>query len=351
MPRVEELFEVRIPKGAAILADIDGVAHIDETSESRKVKISSLEQYREDHELPASSELLVQDGQYVEAGMPLARSLPPPPADDGSEALEQWTPTELVAGIGGRVELGEGALSVVYEDVEERDYTIPPAVRLLVRDGAAVKAGEALTAGPLNPHDILRIRGSEELQRYLVEEVQKVYRSQGVGIHDKHVEIILRQMLRRVQVESPGDAEYIPGQSVDRFEFQAKTAMVLAEGGEPATAKPVLLGITRASLLTESFLAAASFQETTRVLTEAVVSGARDRLLGLKENVIIGRLIPARVEAFKERPPSLATEYEPGMLPPGWFEGEELTYTDGHGNGHEDGHGSDTELFIDPADE
>ena len=203
----------------------------------------------------------------------------------------------------------------------------------------------------MNPHDILRIRGKEELQHYLVEEVQKVYRSQGVGIHDKHVEVILRQMLRRVQVESRGDAEFIPGQSIDRFEFQTKNAMVLAEGGEPATAKPVLLGITRASLLTESFLAAASFQETTRVLTEAVVSGARDRLLGLKENVIIGRLIPARVEAFKERPPSLEPEVEAGMLPPAWFEGEELTYANGHGNGHEDDPQLDAELFIDPADE
>ena len=164
-----------------------------------------------------------------------------------------------------------------------------------MKDGDEVKAGDALTAGPLNPHDILRVQGKDEVQRYLAEQVQRVYRSQGVQIHDRHVEVVIRQMSRRVQVDTAGDAEYIPGQSVDLFDFQNKNMEVLAEGGEPATAKPVLLGITRSSLLTDSFLAAASFQETTRVLTEAAASGAEDHLLGLKENVIIGRLIPARV--------------------------------------------------------
>ena len=170
---------------------------------------------------------------------------------------------------------------------------------LLVNTGDEVTAGQALTQGPLNPHDILNIRGKDELQKYLVDEVQQVYRSQGVAIHDKHIEIILRQMLRRVQVESTGDTELIPGQMVDKFEFQDRNARVLAEGGEPATAKPMLLGVTRASLLTDSFLAAASFQETTRVLTQAAVSGAHDWLLGLKENVIIGRLIPAQVDSLQ----------------------------------------------------
>ena len=145
----------------------------------------------------------------------------------------------------------------------------------------------------------MNIRGKYELQKYLVDEVQAVYRSQGVSIHDKHIEIILRQMLRRVQVESTGDTELIPGQMVDKFEFQDRNERVLAEGGEPATAKPMLLGVTRASLLTDSFLAAASFQETTRVLTQAAVSGAHDWLLGLKENVIIGRLIPAQVDSLQ----------------------------------------------------
>jgi DNA-directed RNA polymerase subunit beta' len=177
-----------------------------------------------------------------------------------------------------------------------------------VKDGDQAKAGDALIGGPLNPHDILNISGKDDLQRYLVNEVQQVYQSQGVSIHDKHIEIILRQMLRRVQVESTGDCDLIPGQMVDRFEFQERNAKVLAEGGEPATAKPVLLGVTRASLLTDSFLSAASFQETTRVLTQAAVSGARDTLLGLKENVIIGRLIPARLNLSEDGVSGLSLE-------------------------------------------
>ena len=199
----------------------------------------------------------------------------------------------------GRVQLSRGSLSIVWEDVEEREHIISRSALLLVNTGDEVTAGQALTQGPLNPHDILNIRGKAELQKYLVDEVQQVYRSQGVAIHDKHIEIILRQMLRRVQVESTGDTELIPGQMVDKFEFQDRNARVLAEGGEPATAKPMLLGVTRASLLTDSFLAAASFQETTRVLTQAAVSGAHDWLLGLKENVIIGRLIPAQVDSLQ----------------------------------------------------
>jgi len=192
---------------------------------------------------------------------------------------------------------------------------------MLVKDGDTVRAGDPLISGPMNPHDILHIRGKDDLQSYLVDQVQQVYQSQGVGIHDKHIEIILRQMLRRVQVESTGDSEYIPGQMVDKFQFQDQNDKVLAEGGEPTTAKPVLLGITRASLLTDSFLSAASFQETTRVLTQAAVSGAQDFLTGLKENVIIGRLIPARVEIpgmeelLKPQPAPAIAAVSPG----GWL--------------------------------
>ena len=166
--------------------------------------------------------------------------------------------------------------------------------------GVTVRAGDPLTSGPFNPQDILRILGREAVQRYLVSEVQTVYRSQGITINDKHIEIIVRQMLRKVRVDTPGDTELLPGELVDRFAFEENNAKVLAEGGEPATASPVLLGVTRASLSTESFLAAASFQETARVLTEASVNGATDHLLGLKENVIIGRLIPARLDISEE---------------------------------------------------
>ena len=194
------------------------------------------------------------------------------------------------------MEVAEDCISVIWEDVETREHVIPGAADLLVSDGGSVIAGDPLTRGPKNPHDILRILGKDDLQSHLVDQVQAVYQSQGVGIHDKHIEIILRQMLRRVQVKEPGDTEFIPGEVVDKFAFQEQVAKVLAEGGEPATADQVLLGVTRASLRTDSFLSAASFQETTRVLTEAAVRGQQDYLLGLKENVIIGRLIPAQVE-------------------------------------------------------
>jgi DNA-directed RNA polymerase subunit beta' len=175
---------------------------------------------------------------------------------------------------------------------------------LLVANGTEVKAGEQLTEGPLNPQEILRIMGREAVQRYLVDEVQKVYRSQGVNIHDKHIQTIVHQMLCKVRIDSAGDTELLPGELIDSFDYADLNAKVLVEGGEPATAHPALLGITRASLNTDSFLAAASFQETTRVLTEAAVTGSTDRLFGLKENVIIGKLIPARcrIAAVEELP-------------------------------------------------
>jgi DNA-directed RNA polymerase subunit beta' len=322
LPRVEELCEARVPKGAAILADIDGVVEIEGGEEGRHLRVISREEFREEYVLPEDAQWLVEEGEYVEPGTVLARAQQALASPNGASEAPQPQPTqEVVANIAGRVSLSAKALSIVWEDVEERDHLIPASAHILVNHGAQVKAGDALTAGPLNPHDILRIRGKEELQRYLVDEVQQVYRAQGVSIHDKHIDIILRQMLRRVQVESTGDSDFIPGQMVDKSEFQEKNAEVLAEGGEPATAKPVLLGVTRASLLTDSFLAAASFQETTRVLTQASVSGAHDWLLGLKENVIIGRLIPARVEipGMKEilaprRTPELAA-----VAPGGWL--------------------------------
>jgi DNA-directed RNA polymerase subunit beta' len=296
LPRVEELFEARVPKGAAILADIDGIVEIESDNEGRTLRLVSREEFREDYPVPENAQLLVAEGEYVEPGMILAGTLPT--LAGGNGASQEATPPveQVVANIGGRVELGSRGISIIWEDVEEREHIIPASARILVAKGDQVKAGDALISGPLNPHDILHIRGKDELQRYLVDEVQQVYLSQGVSIHDKHIEIILRQMLRRVQVESTGDCDFIPGQMVDKFEFQEQNAKVLAEGGEPATAKPVLLGVTRGSLLTDSFLSAASFQETTRVLTQAAVSGAQDWLLGLKENVIIGRLIPARLQ-------------------------------------------------------
>src|SRR5262249_24981156 len=162
--------------------------------------------------------------------------------------------------------------------------TVPPAMRVRVEAGDYVRAGDQLTDGPLDPQDILRIMGPEAVQLYLVEEVQKVYRSQGVNINDKHLEVIVRQMLRKVRVETTGDPHMLPTELIDRLEFEEANGEVIAQGGEPATSMPVLLGVTKASLSTRSFLAAASFQETTRVLTEAAISGMTDHLLGLKEN-------------------------------------------------------------------
>jgi len=296
LPRVEELFEARTPKGGSILSDIEGEVEVAEEPDGYRIRVVSREEYREEYTLPPDYEPTVKEGEPVDPGMVLAK---PPAGKDGGNGSHPEE-AEMVAKMGGRVELSPGKLTIVWEDVDERESHAPAAAHLLVRTGDHVKAGDALTVGPLNPHDILRIRGKVEVEKYLIDEVQRVYRSQGVTIDDRHIEVIVRQMLRRVLVESSGDTNFLPGQYVDRFEFHDENARCMAEGGEPATARPVLLGVTRASLQTDSFLAAASFQETTRVLTQAAVRGAEDRLQALKENVIIGRLIPARYELSEE---------------------------------------------------
>jgi len=162
-----------------------------------------------------------------------------------------------------------------------------------VHEGAFVETGQELTEGPINPGELLTIRGMRAVQEYILKEVQKVYRSQGVEINDKHVEVIVRQILRKVKIEDSGDTYLLPGGLIDVFDFEIENTRILMEGGEPAVARPVLMGITKASLATDSFLSAASFQETTKVLTDAAIKGKIDPLLGLKENVIIGKLIPA----------------------------------------------------------
>ena len=203
----------------------------------------------------------------------------------------------VLAEIDGRVELREtkGARRAIITSSsgEERIYPVLYGSRLLVRDGQEVEPGDRLTDGPLNPHDILRIRGLRDTHRYIVNEVQKVYKEQGVEINDKHIEVMVRQMLHKVKVEEPGDTDFLPGEYTDINSFEAENLKAMEQGGEPAVARPILLGITKASLATDSFLSAASFQETTRVLTDAAIKGKIDPLLGLKENVIIGKLIPA----------------------------------------------------------
>lgn len=213
------------------------------------------------------------------------------------EARKPKSPA-VVSEIDGIVKFGKlirGARQVLVEGENEevREYLIPQGKHFRVHDGDRVKAGEKLCEGPVDPRDVLRIKGSKAVQEYLVNEVQEVYRLQGVRINDKHVEVIVRQMLRKVRVVDPGDTEFLEGEQVNKFRFQEENERVMGEGGEPATFQPLLLGITKAALSTDSFVSAASFQETTKVLSQAAIMGRRDELLGLKENVIMGHLIPA----------------------------------------------------------
>jgi DNA-directed RNA polymerase subunit beta' len=200
---------------------------------------------------------------------------------------------------------------------EPREYLIPKGKHIGVHEGDRVRAGEALMDGSSNPHDILRIQGVKELAKYLVDEVQEVYRLQGVKINDKHIETIVRQMLRRVRIKDPGDTDYLVGEQVDKWLFLEANEKVLAQGGRPAQEEPLLLGITKASLSTESFISAASFQETTKVLTEAAIWGKTDRLHGLKENVIMGRLVPAGTGMARYKNIGIQVETPEGMEQPG----------------------------------
>jgi DNA-directed RNA polymerase subunit beta' len=284
LPRVEELFEARVPKEKATISEIDGEVEVhQEDNGARKIKVISTEVVTEELDLPKNAEVLVSDGDTVEAGAVLARI-----GGRGKSAGQ-----ETKAPISGRLTLDGRKATIHVEDRDEREYLVAAAVNITVEDGERVQAGKALTSGLIDPQDVLRIQGREAVHFYLVKEVQRVYRSTGVYINDKHIEVIVRQMLRRVRIDDPGDTEMLPNDLEDRFHYEETNARVLAEGGEPSTAQTVLLGVTKASLNTDSFLAAASFQETTRVLTEAAITGQTDRLVGLKENVIIGKLIPA----------------------------------------------------------
>jgi DNA-directed RNA polymerase subunit beta' len=231
LPRVVELFEARTPKGKAPIAGAAGRIRFDDTDRSRKIVIVR---------------------------------------DDGGEDLIYQVPRRA------RLE---------WEDLNHVAHQI--------QDGQHVEAGDQLTAGTLDPQDVLHVRGVRACQEHLVDEVQRVYRTQGAPIHDKHIEIIIRQMLRRVTVIESGDTQLLPGELVDRPSFEAQNRQVVSESGAPAQGRPVLMGITKASLATESWLSAASFQETTKVLTDAAIQGRSDSLVGLKENVILGKLIPA----------------------------------------------------------
>ncbi len=260
--------------------------------------------------MPVSAHLMVQDGETVNAGDVIAK-IPRettktkditgglPRVVELFEARKPKDPA-VISEIDGSVKYGgvvkgQRKILIVPDDpnAEPREYSIPRGVHVNVQEGDRIRAGEPLMDGPNNPHDILHVLGEKELQKYLVNEIQEVYRLQGVNINDKHIEVITRQMMRWVRVEDVGDTEFLVDEQVDKFRFMEENERVIGNGGRPATAQPLLLGITKASLSTESFISAASFQETTRVLTEAAISGKIDYLRGLKENVTMGRLIPA----------------------------------------------------------
>jgi DNA-directed RNA polymerase subunit beta' len=258
--------------------------------------------------MPTHAHLMVRDGEEVHAGDVIAK-IPRETTKTKDitgglprvvELFEARKPREtaIIAEINGTVKYGEVSkgqrkIYVEGDEGEKREYALPRGVHINVQEGERVKAGEPLMDGPRNPHDILDVLGEKELQKYLVNEIQEVYRLQGVNINDKHLEVISRQMMRWVKVEDIGDTEFLPEEVVDKFKFRAENLKTSEAGGRPAQGKAMLLGITKASLSTDSFISAASFQETTRVLTEAAINGKVDYLRGLKENVIMGRLVPA----------------------------------------------------------
>jgi DNA-directed RNA polymerase subunit beta' len=302
--------------------------------------------------MPTHAHLMVRDGEEVHAGDVLAK-IPRETTKTKDitgglprvvELFEARKPREtaIMAEINGTVKYGEVTkgqrkIYVVGEVGEQREYSLPRGVHINVQEGEKVKAGEPLMDGPRNPHDILDVLGEKELQKYLVNEIQEVYRLQGVNINDKHLEVVVRQMMRWVKVEDIGDTEFLPEEVVDKFRFRAINQLTEESGGRPAKGRAVLLGITKASLSTDSFISAASFQETTRVLTEAAINGKVDYLRGLKENVIMGRLVPAGTGMEYYRRVKIAGEdvvEEPVVEPslesiPGYDEEARIQYAGG----------------------
>lgn len=280
LPRVEELFEARQrPKGEAVMTEISGVCAIRVIDGVRHVFVTDSRVEEDEYMIPTGWIVRVQDGEIIEVGSVVA---------SGGDDQEL-----LYAKHAGRVNRNENGLRILWENREEQDYDIPAGMRLLVSEGQPVEAGEQLTEGAKNPHRILEIQGRDAVTQYLLREMQQVYRPQGQNINDKHFEVIIRKMLSKVMVTQSGDTEMLPGELIEATIFQEVNREVINEGGQPAQAEPVLLGITRASLNTDSFLSASSFQHTIKVLAGAAIAGKEDLLIGLKENVIIGKLIPA----------------------------------------------------------
>jgi DNA-directed RNA polymerase subunit beta' len=281
LPRVEELFESRkMPKGEAVVAEIKGTVHIvqsDKYADMRLVHVEHSEMIHDEFDVPKEWAIQVKDEDEVKIGEVIAT------LGEAAIAVEH----------AGKVRLEEGKVFVSHEEREEVEHEIPTTLRLLVKEGDQVTEGQPLTEGSLNPHRVLRVQGREAAQMYLLNEIQKVYRSQGQNIHDKHFEVIIRKMMSKVQVFRPGDSRYLPGDAVERLEIQKVNEQLLAEGKVPAKFHELLLGVTKASLSTDSWLSASSFQHTIKVLAGAAIGATTDPLFGLKENVIIGKLIPA----------------------------------------------------------
>ncbi|HFC12264.1 MAG TPA: DNA-directed RNA polymerase subunit beta' [Anaerolineae bacterium] len=295
LPRIEELFEARQkPKGEAVITEISGFANIYMSEGVRHVLITESKLLDDLYEIPAGYEVKVAEGQIADMGDIIAEK-------DGEFITSRNR---------GRIEtISADSVKLVWESKDERDYEIPAGLRLSIEDGQTVGAGDQLTEGSKNPHQILEIQGRDAVTSYLLKEIQTVYRPQGQNINDKHFEVIIRKMLGKVSVTNSGDTELLPGDLIELHHFQTINEEVVEEGGDPAEAVPILLGITKASLSTDSFLSASSFQHTIKVLAAAAIAGKIDNLVGLKENVIIGKLIPAG-SGFKREEPEVI-EMEP----------------------------------------
>jgi DNA-directed RNA polymerase subunit beta' len=281
LPRVEELFEARVmPKGEAVISRIKGVVHISQSPKNpdqRIVRVDHSEMTSDTYEIPEGWEVKVEDEGEVAIG----------------DVIASKADASITAQHAGRVRIEDNNVIISYENRETEEYEIPPTSRLTVKEGQIVEGGEPLTEGSLNPHTILHIKGREATELYLMTEIQKVYRTQGQNINDKHFEVIIRKMLNKVQITRPGDSEYLPQDLVDRLELRKVNEDLIARGLRPARFVNVLLGVSKASLNTDSFLSASSFQHTIKVLASAAIASKEDQLFGLKENVIIGKLIPA----------------------------------------------------------
>lgn len=306
LPRVEELFEARrTPKGEAIITEITGTAHIGQSEkhlDQRSVRVDFSEMVPEPYEILEGWTVKVEDGTEIASG----------------DVIAEFEDATINATHGGRVRIEGSTVIVSYENQISETYEIPSTSRLIITDGQKVEAGEQLTEGSLNPHTILKIKGREETEQYLLREIQQVYRTQGQNINDKHFEVIIRKMLNKVQIARPGDTDFLPQDLVDRLEILKLNEDLLAKGMKPARYNEILLGISKASLSTDSFLSAASFQHTIKVLAGAAIASKEDPLYGLKENVIIGKLIPA------------GTGFKPGRFNGENGEGDEFELDEEH---------------------